>query len=99
MTCLGPNGTKSAASVNNISFVLPSTALLQARNFGQSNGETSILGAESHPLHLHGFNFFMDGEGLGNYDPSKDPAKFSLIDPIERSILGVPSVIGALFAL
>ncbi|KAK8641549.1 hypothetical protein V6N13_010946 [Hibiscus sabdariffa] len=136
-TCQGPNGTKFAASVNNVSFVTPTTALLQAHFFGQSNGvytqdfpsspivpfnytgtppnntmvsngtkvvvlpfnssvelvmqDTSILGAESHPLHLHGFNFFVVGQGFGNFDPNKDPAKFNLIDPVERNTVGVPS--------
>ncbi|KAA8516411.1 hypothetical protein F0562_016704 [Nyssa sinensis] len=137
MTCQGPNGTKFAASVNNVSFALPTTALLQSYFFGQSYGvyttnfptnppflfnytgtppnntvvsnatsavvlpfnttvelvlqETSILGAESHPLHLHGFNFFVVGEGFGNYDPNKDPANFNLVDPVERNTVGVPS--------
>ncbi|XP_010920540.1 laccase-10 [Elaeis guineensis] len=136
-TCQGPNGTKFAASVNNISFALPSTALLQAHFLGQSKGvyttdfpsnppfpfnytgtppnntfvtngtkavvlpfnasvelvmqDTSIQGNESHPLHLHGFNFFVVGQGFGNYDPSKDPAKFNLADPIERNTFGVPA--------
>ncbi|CDP06596.1 unnamed protein product [Coffea canephora] len=136
-TCQGPNGTKFAASVNNISFPLPSTALLQSYFFGKSNGvfttdfptqptnpynytgtppnntivtnatrtvvlqfntsvevvlqDTSILGAESHPLHLHGFNFFVVGEGFGNYDPNKDPANFNLVDPVERNTVGIPS--------
>ncbi|XWS53201.1 hypothetical protein CRYUN_Cryun11dG0137700 [Craigia yunnanensis] len=136
-TCQGPNGTKFAASVNNVSFAMPTTALLQAHFFGLSNGvytpdfpsspiipfnytgtppnntvvsngtkavvlpfnttvelvmqDTSILGAESHPLHLHGFNFFVVGQGFGNFDPNKDPAKFNLIDPIERNTVGVPS--------
>jgi laccase len=36
--CKGPNGTMFAASVNNMSFALPSTALLQAHFFGQSKG-------------------------------------------------------------
>ncbi|KAK1263094.1 Laccase-12/13 [Acorus gramineus] len=103
-TCKGPNGTKLAGSVNNVSFTLPTTALLQAHFFGKpatrrtsrlalcigsitrtgtppnntmvSNDtkvvvlpfnrtvelvmqDTSILGAESHPLHLHGFNFYV----------------------------------------
>jgi laccase len=26
--------------------------------------DTSILGAESHPLHLHGFDFFVVGQGV-----------------------------------
>ncbi|KAK9290329.1 hypothetical protein L1049_008496 [Liquidambar formosana] len=137
-TCQGPNNvTKFAASVNNISFTPPTTALLQAHFFGESKGvyttdfpktplipfnytgtppnntlvsngtkvvvlpfntsvelvmqDTSILGAESHPLHLHGYNFFIVGQGFGNYDPNKDPANFNLVDPVERNTVAVPS--------
>ncbi|XAR60634.1 Laccase [Bertholletia excelsa] len=136
-TCQGPNGSKFAASVNNISFALPTTALLRAYFSKKSNGvyttdlpiaplmpfnytgtppnntrvmngtrgvvlpfnttvevvmqDTSILGAESHPLHLHGFNFYVVGQGFGNFDPKKDPAKFNLVDPVERNTVGVPS--------
>ncbi|XP_051130430.1 laccase-17-like [Andrographis paniculata] len=136
-TCQGPNGTKFAASFNNVSFPLPLTALLQAHYFRNSYGvyipdfpsnplnpfnytgtppnntlvsngtrvvilpfntsvelvlqDTSILGAESHPLHLHGNNFFVVGEGFGNYDPQNDPTKFNLGDPVERNTVGVPS--------
>lgn len=137
MTCQGPNGTKFAASVNNVSLALPSTALLQSYFLKKSNGiyttdfpikplnpfnytgtppnntlvtnstkvvvlpfntsvelvlqGTSILGAENHPLHLHGFNFFVVGEGFGNFDPNNDPPKFNLVDPVERNSVGVPS--------
>ncbi|KAJ4839975.1 Laccase-17 [Turnera subulata] len=124
-TCQGPsNTTMFSASVNNVSFTMPTTAILQSHFFGQSNGvytpdfpttpivpfnytgnppnntmvsvelvlqDTSILGAESHPLHLHGFNFYVVGQGFGNYDPNKDPAKFNLVDPVERNTVGVPS--------
>ncbi|KAI8015840.1 Laccase-17 [Camellia lanceoleosa] len=136
-TCQGPNGTKFAASVNNISFVMPTKALLQSHFFGQSNGvyspyfpinpthwfnytgtspnntmvgngtevlvlpfntsvelvmqDTSILGAESHPLHLHGFNFYVVGQGFGNFDSNKDPKMFNLVDPMERNTVGVPA--------
>ncbi|CAN6471726.1 unnamed protein product [Victoria cruziana] len=135
-TCQGPNGSRLSAAVNNISFVLPTTALLQAHYTGQSAGvykpdfpsqplipfnytgtppnntvvindtkvvvlkyntsvelvmqDTSILGAESHPFHLHGFNFFVVGQGIGNYDPVNDPPKFNLIDPVERNTYSVP---------
>ncbi|XP_047958341.1 laccase-4-like [Salvia hispanica] len=135
-TCQGPNGTKFAASVSNISFVQPATALLQAHFTGRSSGVyaadfpysplrwfnytgsppnntmvgngtklmvlpfnasvevvmqgTTILGAESHPLHLHGFNFFVVGQGFGNYDPVNDPKRFNLVDPVERNTVGVP---------
>ncbi|KHN24985.1 Laccase-17 [Glycine soja] len=132
-TCQGPtNATKFAASMNNVSSIQPTTALLQSHFFVYtpdfptkplipfnytgtppnntmvSNGtmvvvlpfntsvelvvqDTSILGAESHPLHLHGFNFFVVGQGFGNYDPKKDPENFNLVDPIERNTVGVPS--------
>lgn len=137
-TCQGPNNSsKFAASMNNVSFVLPTTALLQAHFFGKSNGVyttdfpsaplhpfnytgtppnntfvsngtkavvlqfntsvevvmqgTSILGAESHPLHLHGFNFYVVGQGFGNFDPNKDPANYNVVDPAERNTIGVPS--------
>ncbi|CAI9106822.1 OLC1v1006050C2 [Oldenlandia corymbosa var. corymbosa] len=137
-TCQGPtNRTKFAASVNNISFAMPTTALLQSYFFGKSNGvftadfpsaplmpfnytgtppnntnvangtklvvvkfnttievvmqDTSIISAESHPLHLHGFNFYVVGQGFGNFDPKNDPAKFNLVDPVERNTVGVPS--------
>jgi laccase len=52
---------------------------------------TSIVAAESHPLHLHGFNFFVVGQGFGNYDPNKDPSNFNLVDPMERNTAGVPA--------
>lgn len=136
-TCQGPNNTMFAASINNVSFVMPTTALLQAHFLNQSKGvyttdfpanppfkfnytgnppsnimvasgtkavvlafnatvevvlqDTSIIGAESHPLHLLGFNFFVVGQGFGNFDPNKDPARFNLVDPAERNTVGVPS--------
>ncbi|KAL2328771.1 hypothetical protein Fmac_022198 [Flemingia macrophylla] len=143
-TCQGPNNSsKFAASMNNISFPLPSIALLQQHFFRHanynnngpnsyttdfpalplmpfnytgtppnntrvSNGtktvvipfntsvqvvlqDTSILGAESHPLHLHGFNFYVVGQGFGNFNPNTDPSNFNLVDPVERNTVGVPS--------
>ncbi|XWS55827.1 hypothetical protein CRYUN_Cryun09bG0033600 [Craigia yunnanensis] len=48
--------------------------------------DTNLLAVESRPFHLHGFNFFV-GNGSGNFDPSKDPAKFNLVDPPERKQL------------
>ncbi|EEF31987.1 laccase-4 [Ricinus communis] len=52
---------------------------------------TGILAPESHPFHLHGFNFFAIGRGVGNYDPVNDPKKFNLVDPVERNTNSVPT--------
>ncbi|PIA36905.1 hypothetical protein AQUCO_03200101v1, partial [Aquilegia coerulea] len=51
---------------------------------------TSIVVAENHPIHLHGYDFYIIAEGFGNYDPETDPAKFNLLDPPLRNTVGVP---------
>ncbi|KAH7290453.1 hypothetical protein KP509_30G049200 [Ceratopteris richardii] len=130
-----PFNVTLAAAVNNISFVLPQTALLQAHYFNQSNvftedfptapqnmidftGQppanpftvrgtrvtkipfnstvqlvlqgTSLIGKENHPIHLHGFNFYVVGQGFGNYNNVTDPPSFNLVDPQERNTIGIP---------
>ncbi|KAF9598494.1 hypothetical protein IFM89_028026 [Coptis chinensis] len=130
------NGSRVVASVNNVSFIMPKTSLLQAhffnisgvftddfpgkppipfnytgtppKNMATTNGtrlyrlqynstvqvilqDTGIIAPENHPIHLHGFNFFQVGRGLGNFNPKKDPKNFNLVDPIERNTIGVPS--------
>ncbi|KAL0402954.1 UNVERIFIED_CONTAM: Laccase-12 [Sesamum radiatum] len=135
--CQGPNGTRFAASMNNVSFVLPSNfSLLQAHQQGIPGvfttdfpanpkvqfdytgnesrslwqpvrgtkvyklkyGETvqlvlqgtSIFTAENHPIHLHGYDFYIIAEGFGNFNPSRDTAKFNLVDPPLRNTASVP---------
>nr|GEU71732.1 laccase-11-like [Tanacetum cinerariifolium] len=134
-TCI--NGTRLSASLNNITFVMPQTGLLEAHyknmkgvftpdfpdkpsrafnytgapltaNLFTSHGtrlskiafnstvelviqDTNLLSVESHPFHLHGYNFFVVGTGVGNFDPAKDPAKYNLADPPERNTVGVPT--------
>ncbi|KAH6755237.1 laccase 11 [Perilla frutescens var. hirtella] len=136
-TCL--NGTRLVASLNNITFVMPQVALLQAHYLNLKNvftadfpdrpptpfnytgapltanlqtalgkrprlskvafnstvelvlQDTNLLSVESHPFHLHGYNFFVVGSGVGNFDPNKDPAGFNLVDPPERNTVGVPT--------
>ncbi|KAF8402701.1 hypothetical protein HHK36_010789 [Tetracentron sinense] len=130
------NGGRVMASINNVSFVMPTTALLQAHFFNISGvftddfpgnppmafnytgtpptnlqtmtgtrlyrlpynstvqvvlQDTGIIAAENHPVHLHGFNFFEVGRGVGNFNSKKDPKKFNLVDPVERNTIGVPS--------
>ncbi|GMP67884.1 hypothetical protein CsSME_00027718 [Camellia sinensis var. sinensis] len=49
------------------------------------------LGIESHPMHLHGFNFHVLAQGFGNYDPINDPKKFNLLNPQARNTIAVPT--------
>ncbi|GFY82317.1 laccase/diphenol oxidase family protein [Actinidia rufa] len=135
-TCKAGNGSRAVAAINNVTFVMPTTAMLQAHFFKikgvfttdfpgnppftfnytgtppaslqTTNGtkayrlsynttvqlvlqDTGIITPENHPVHLHGFNFFAIGKGLGNYNPKKDPKKFNLVDPVERNTIGVPA--------
>ncbi|XAR50858.1 Laccase [Bertholletia excelsa] len=135
-TCKAGNGSRVVAGINNVTFIMPTTALLPAHyfkikgvfttdfpanppnsfnytgtppaNLQTSNGtkvyrlpynatvqlvlqDTGIVAPENHPIHLHGFNIFAVGKGLGNFNPKKDPKKFNLVDPVERNTIGVPS--------
>ncbi|CAN8257390.1 unnamed protein product [Cochlearia groenlandica] len=51
---------------------------------------TGIITPESHPMHLHGFNFYVLGYGFGNYDPIRDARKLNLVNPQMHNTVGVP---------
>ncbi|KAL2468918.1 Laccase-6 [Forsythia ovata] len=50
--------------------------------------DTGTISTENHPIHLHGYNFYVVGYGTGNYNP--DTAKFNLVDPPYMNTIGVP---------
>ncbi|KAH1055487.1 hypothetical protein J1N35_033552 [Gossypium stocksii] len=52
--------------------------------------DTSIVTPENHPIHLHGYDFYIIAQGFGNFDPKKDTSKFNLVDPPMRNTVGVP---------
>jgi laccase len=52
--------------------------------------DTGIFAAEEHPMHIHGYHFYVLATGFGNYDPRRDFAKFNLLDPPSRNTIGVP---------
>nr|XP_043636543.1 laccase-7-like isoform X6 [Erigeron canadensis] len=51
---------------------------------------TALIGVENHPMHLHGFNFYVLAQGFGNYNATTASANFNLVNPQERNTLGVP---------
>ncbi|WOK95845.1 laccase-3 [Canna indica] len=136
--CGGPNGTRFGASMNNVSFQLPSQlSILQAHHLGVPGvfttdfpaappvrfdytaanvsralwqpvpgtkvyplkygsvvevvlQGTNIFAGEEHPMHIHGYHFYVLATGFGNYNPARDAAKFNLVDPPLRNTVGVP---------
>ncbi|XP_058099501.1 laccase-7-like [Magnolia sinica] len=51
---------------------------------------TAILSVENHPIHLHGFNFFVLAQGFGNYDNATHRSMFNLVNPQLRNTIAVP---------
>ncbi|KAK9914680.1 hypothetical protein M0R45_038442 [Rubus argutus] len=136
-SCAGPNGSRLAASVNNISFMTPTIDILQAYYY-HVNGVfgtrfpnfppllfnftaqdlplylqtpkrstevkvleynatvelvfqgTNVVSGDDHPMHLHGFSFYVVGWGLGNFDKDKDPLTYNLVDPPLKNTITVP---------
>ncbi|CAK9173979.1 unnamed protein product [Ilex paraguariensis] len=137
-TCQGPNGTRLAASMNNISFVIPQRFDILEAYYYHINGVykknfpsfppfvfnftedypplylntpkrgtevkvlkynstvqmvlqgTNLVAGLDHPMHLHGFSFYVVGWGLGNFDKHNDTKNFNLVDPPFRNTAIVP---------
>lgn len=51
---------------------------------------TALIGVENHPIHLHGFNFYVLAQGFGNYNAAVDSRRFNFVNPQERNTIGVP---------
>ncbi|XP_061339643.1 laccase-7-like [Gastrolobium bilobum] len=52
---------------------------------------TAILNAQSHPMHIHGFNFHVLAQGFGNFNSNRDKAKYNLVNPQRRNTIAVPA--------
>ena len=50
--------------------------------------DTGTVNVENHPIHLHGYSFYVVGYGTGNYNPQT--AKFNFVDPPYMNTIGVP---------
>lgn len=75
--------TRKATSVMKVMYNEVVEVVLQSRAYRNN------LGTESHPIHLHGFNFFVLAQGLGRFDPRARGA-FNLVNPQVRNTVAVP---------
>ncbi|XP_059631468.1 putative laccase-9 [Cornus florida] len=53
-------------------------------------GTNFLDASEAHPMHLHGYNFFVVGTGYGDFDPEIDPKGYNLVDPPQLNTFAVP---------
>ncbi|KAL6209404.1 hypothetical protein ACLB2K_020346 [Fragaria x ananassa] len=51
---------------------------------------TNLIAPENHPMHLHGFSFYVIGTGYGNFNATESPKTYNLVDPPEVNTVGVP---------
>lgn len=136
-SCAGPNGTRFAASVNNITFNSPSIDILEGyyKRISGVYGDdfpsvppvkfnytsdyipvafrtprratevrevefnstvelvfqgTNLVAGIDHPMHLHGYSFYVVGWGFGNFDKVNDPLRYNLVDPPLQNTIAVP---------
>ncbi|KAL2503767.1 Laccase-14 [Abeliophyllum distichum] len=52
-------------------------------------GTNTVAGID-HPMHLHGYSFYVVGWGFGNFDKDKDPLNYNLVDPPLMETIAVP---------
>nr|POF23761.1 laccase-14 [Quercus suber] len=51
---------------------------------------TTLVCGNDHPMHLHGYSFYVVGMGLGNFDKDKDPLRYNLVEPPPMNTIDVP---------
>ncbi|KAJ0024437.1 hypothetical protein Pint_07817 [Pistacia integerrima] len=89
-SCNTTAGDRQSASLNNI------TQGTKARmiNYGEVveivYQNTNLGAPESHPMHLHGFSFYLVGTGSGNFNNVTDPSTYNLVDPPELNTINLP---------
>ncbi|CBI29315.3 unnamed protein product, partial [Vitis vinifera] len=51
---------------------------------------TNLVAGTDHPIHLHGYSFYVVGWGFGNFNKDKDPLGYNLVDPPLQNTIAVP---------
>ncbi|KAK9073028.1 hypothetical protein SSX86_007350 [Deinandra increscens subsp. villosa] len=51
---------------------------------------TNLVAGIDHPMHLHGHSFYVVGWGFGNFNRSKNPLSYNLVDPPFQNTIAVP---------
>ncbi|CAH2062682.1 unnamed protein product [Thlaspi arvense] len=77
-------------------YTVPSIATkVKMINFNETveivfQGTDTVGGAQDHPVHMHGYSFYVVGFGLGDFNNETDPKSYNLVDPPELNTIRVP---------
>lgn len=69
--------------------------LVKVLNFNETvemvfQGTNILAAAEAHPMHLHGYGFYVVGLGIGDFDKVNDPKGYNLVDAPFVNTISVP---------
>ncbi|CAO1944416.1 unnamed protein product [Urochloa humidicola] len=92
------NATRKLVGGAAAALLFPGKPATRARKVGYNATvemvlqNTALVGRESHPMHLHGFNFFVLAQGFGNYDDASGRRRLlNLRNPQQRNTIAVPT--------
>uniref|UniRef100_A0A0D9V7U3 Laccase n=1 Tax=Leersia perrieri TaxID=77586 RepID=A0A0D9V7U3_9ORYZ len=77
-------GFRKATAVKKVNYNDVVEVVLQSEEYSRA------LGTENHPIHLHGFDFFLLAQGLGRFNPAMK-SRYNLVDPQVRNTVAVPA--------
>ncbi|KAL7245767.1 hypothetical protein ACSBR2_000994 [Camellia fascicularis] len=88
------NFTSEDLTSDNVTLSLQATRV-RMLNYNETvemvfQGTNVLNSGENHPIHLHGFRFYVVATGQGNFDNVTDPLTFNLKDPPEANTVAVP---------
>ncbi|KAL3737106.1 hypothetical protein ACJRO7_025948 [Eucalyptus globulus] len=91
---VGFNFTSDDLGTANVTMVDKGTKV-KVLNYNASveiilQGTDVMNSAETHPMHLHGFRFYVVGLGEGNFDNGTAPETYNLYDPPEMNTVPAP---------
>lgn len=55
-------------------------------------GTGTLEASGNHPMHMHGYSFYVVGTGLGNFNNDTDPSTYNLVDPPLVNTFSVPKL-------
>ncbi|XP_057774914.1 laccase-21-like [Salvia miltiorrhiza] len=66
------SASEMATAVSVLEYDTTVEVVFQSTNFGRG---------VDHPMHLHGYSFYVVGSGSGDFDATTDPPNYNLLDP------------------